>query len=351
MSDRWRSIGPALTLVVLAPLVGEVLSGSTRLSFIFVLVPEMMVWGAGTLIIRELARRWRGGWTTMLLLGLALAIAEEFVIQQTSLAPLAWPGARQSYGRMWGVTWPYFLFMLGYETVWIVLVPIQLTELVFSSNRGLPWLRWRGLTIAGVTFLIGSLVAWFLWTQRARPLIFHVPIYHPPATTVALGVAAIAVLVLLARAAPWWRSTRAWPTPRPWLVALTVLPLGFPWYLLMALVFGATAAPPLWLVVSMAAAWATMALVVIGRWALDPRWEDRHRWALALAALLVCMLAGFLGSSAWSRQDTVAKAVLNLLAVGSMVLLRARIARRRQPAFLAQRGTARPGGVGRGDLM
>jgi hypothetical protein len=35
---------PALTLALLAPVVAEVLFGSTRLSFIFVLIPEIMVW-------------------------------------------------------------------------------------------------------------------------------------------------------------------------------------------------------------------------------------------------------------------------------------------------------------------
>jgi hypothetical protein len=83
-SSKSRTLRAALTLVVLAPLIGEVLSGATRISFIFVFVPEMMVWGCGTLIIRELVRRWNGGWSSILLLGLGLSIAEEFVIQQTS---------------------------------------------------------------------------------------------------------------------------------------------------------------------------------------------------------------------------------------------------------------------------
>ena len=40
------------------------------------------------LMIRDLVRRRRQGWRAMLLLGIALAIAEECLIQQTSLAPL-----------------------------------------------------------------------------------------------------------------------------------------------------------------------------------------------------------------------------------------------------------------------
>src|SRR5262249_23578884 len=113
-SMRPRNAAPIMTLLVLSPLIGEVLSGATRLSFIFVLVPEIRVWGCGTLIIGDVVRRWRGGGPSALLLGLGLAIAEEFIIQQTSLAPLPWLDPATAYGRVAGVNWPYFLFMLGY---------------------------------------------------------------------------------------------------------------------------------------------------------------------------------------------------------------------------------------------
>ena len=90
LAKRYR--GPIWTLLILAPVIGEVLSGSTRLSVLFVLIPEIMVWGGGALLCRELVRRWRAGATSLLLLGLALSIAEEFIIQQTSIAPLPFPG-------------------------------------------------------------------------------------------------------------------------------------------------------------------------------------------------------------------------------------------------------------------
>src|SRR6185437_5401020 len=80
------------TLLVLAPVIAEVLSGATRLSILFVLIPEVMVWGGGALLARELVRRWRAGATSLLCLGLALSVAEEFIIQQTSIAPLPFLG-------------------------------------------------------------------------------------------------------------------------------------------------------------------------------------------------------------------------------------------------------------------
>ena len=97
--SRFKRITPAMTLLVLAPVVAEVLSGATRISYLFVLIPEIMVWGSGALMIREIVLRWRGGWTSMLLLGLALSVAEKFIIQQTSIAPLPWLGSTPAYGR------------------------------------------------------------------------------------------------------------------------------------------------------------------------------------------------------------------------------------------------------------
>jgi len=259
--SRWQRLGPVLTLLVLAPLIGEVLSGATRLSFIFVLVPEIMVWGCGTLLIRELVRRWRGGGTSLLLLGVALAIAEEFLIQQTSIAPLPWKVAGQVFGRVWGVNWPYFVFMLGFETVWIVLVPVQVSELLFPRRRSEPWLRARGLVAAGVVFLVGSFIAWYLWTQRVRPAL-HAPVYHPPGTTILLGALAIAALVAAAYALRSWRAPAARRAPAPWAPALTALVLGFPWHLLMVATFGRPGFP-LWALMLPACAWGLSAVVLI----------------------------------------------------------------------------------------
>jgi hypothetical protein len=162
---RYRE--PIWTLLLLAPFIAEVLSGSTRLSFLFVLIPEVMVWGCGALLCRELVRRWRGGATSLLMLGLALSIAEEFLIQQTSIAPLPFPGIYANFGRYYGVNWLYFLFMLGFESVWVVLVPVQVTELFFPDRRELPWLRKRGMIATCIAFLLGCRIAWFGWTQKA----------------------------------------------------------------------------------------------------------------------------------------------------------------------------------------
>jgi len=323
---RWQRIGPVLTLLLLAPVIGEVMSGATRLSFILVLVPEIMVWGCGALIIRELVRRWRGSWTSLLLLGFGLAIAEEFIIQQTSIAPLPWLGDRPAYGRVWGVNWPYFIFMLGYEAIWIVLVPVQVAELLFPARREVPWLRLRGLILSGVVFLFGSFLAWFAWTQQARPNVFHVPVYHPPPATLILGAMAIAFLAVAAyvvRGSCRERFERS--APSPGLMLGVALLAGLPWYLLMALVFVPGIKLALWIPMLAAVAWAGGVFGLMRHWSLSAGWRDMHRWAVCFGALLVCMTGGFLGAGSWPRLDVVGKAVLNVLAVIAMGALARRI--------------------------
>lgn len=177
--SRRQLIGPILALLLLSPIISEVLYGATRLSTIFVLIPEILTWGCGALLIRECIRRWNKGWPSMLVMGIALAVAEEWIIQQTSIAPMVGL-AKLAYGRVWGVNWVYFFWAVGYESVWVVLVPVQLTELPFPVRRSQTWLRTRGMVITSIVFVLGAFMAWYGWTQRARVLIFHMPPYNPP---------------------------------------------------------------------------------------------------------------------------------------------------------------------------
>src|SRR5947199_8556204 len=119
-SQKTNDLGPALVLMLLSPLLTEVLPGATRFSSIFVLPIEICVWGGGALLIRYAVRRWQLGWRNMLLLALALAVAEECLIQQTSLAPLVIQIKDQTYARAFGVNYVYLLWALVYESVFVV---------------------------------------------------------------------------------------------------------------------------------------------------------------------------------------------------------------------------------------
>jgi hypothetical protein len=324
LSEPKRRISPALTLAVFSVVIAEVLSGSTHLSTLFAVFPEIMVWGCGAVLIREVVRSRKLSGTALLLMGLALSLAEEILVQQTSLAPLPWLKTAHSYGRAWGVNWIYLLFQLGFESVWVVLVPVQLVELIYSERRGQPWLRRRGLVVTSIVFLLGCRIAWYAWIKRVRPMIFHLPPYHPSPYAFLAGFAAVMALIAAALRlrAPGPSVNRKVPPPA--LVFIVVLLVGRPWYLLLTLEFSARSALtslPVWIPMLAGVAWGALALLLIRYWSLAAAWSELHRYAAVFAAMLVCMLGGLLDSQHWLKIDRVAQVVFDLAAIGLMAVL------------------------------
>jgi hypothetical protein len=326
--SRWQRIGPVVTLLLLAPVVSEVLYGATRLSVIFVLIPEILTWGCAALLIREVIRRWNKGWRSMLLLAIALAIAEEWIIQQTSIAPMVGL-TKRAYGRVWGVNWVYLLWALGYESVWVVLIPVKLTELLFPQRGGEKWLRTRGLVITSITFLMGACMAWYGWTQRARVLVFHMPLYRPPTLYIALAFVVIVLLVAAAHSLPTLpRQEGGAPSDGSVLLVTTIL--GIPWAAFVLVGYGSFPEVPLGVSLAVGCAWCFVALGVMHRWSCLDGWGDRHRFAVVFGGVLGCIVSGFVVFKVGGalRIHWIGKAVLNAIAFVWLVLVGLRTARR-----------------------
>jgi len=328
VATRYR--GAIWTLLILAPVISEVLSGSTRLSILFVLIPEVMVWGGGALLARELVRRWRAGVGSLLCLGLALAVAEEFIIQQTSIAPLPFPGVHGDYGRYMGVNWLYLLFMLGFESVWVVLIPVQVTELIFPNRRANPWLRTRGLIATIVVFLLGSRLAWYGWTQQARPRMNAAP-YHPPANLILLGLAAIACLIGLAwilRGSLHLNKRNSRQPANPWLIGLVFSVFAAAWFELIGLMFAPHPGIAVWVPLTAGPIWAILAFAIVRYWSRSSRWGDWHGFAVCFGGVLGCMAISDASAAGWTRVDLIAKFVFQLLAVAGFLLLARKMGQR-----------------------
>ena len=326
--SRGSRLGPVVSLLLLAPIISEVLYGATRLSVIFVLIPEILTWGCAALLIRDCVRRWNKSWPSMLLLGVALAVAEEWIIQQTSIAPLAGL-AQHAYGRVWGVNWVYFLWAMGYESVWVVMVPVELTELLFPARRRQPWLGTRGFVIVSMTFLAGAYLAWYGWTQRARVRIFHMPPYSPPRAYILGAVGVIALLVFAAYKTPPLPQRAATASP-PWVVALATVVLGSPWPAYVLLGFGSFPAIPPPLALGGALLWWMSTLGLLLRWTSASDWGDQHRYALVLAGVISCCLGGFLVFKVGGalRIDWIGKTIFNTAAILWLIALGPRLAGR-----------------------
>jgi hypothetical protein len=326
--SRLHCVAPALWLMISAPLVAELLPGATRLSAIFVLPIEILVWGGAALIIREIVRRRNLGWPNMLLLALALVIAEECLIQQTSLAPLVIKLKGVEYARAGGINYVYFLWAALYESLFVVFVPIGFAELVFYRRRHEAWMSNTALVIVSALFLVGALFAWFTWTQIARPHIFHVERYTPSATPLAAAAIVIISLVVLAvgptRRAVLWNPNPL-PPPHPILIGLSSGGITIAIFALELLAFGILPSLPPWAAVALASSIVAVLVLVAPRCWAHPRWSSSHQCAAIYGAILANMAIFFVAFIGSTPTDFYGKIILDLLATVLLIWLAPRL--------------------------
>ncbi len=338
-SKKTNDLGAALTLMLLAPLITEILPGATRFSAIFVLPIEICVWGGGALMIRYAVRRWQLGWRGMLLMGLALSLAEEFVIQQTSVAPMVIHLKGTVYARAAGINYVYLLWALIYETVSVVFLPIYLVEFIFPSSRERLWISKGGWFAVIPFFLLGSFLAWFTWTRIAREKVFHVPAYHPPMITTVIAVGTIILLIYIAltrlrggggQDADSTKGSLVQGSGSPHSIVLFIA--GAIWstilFGLVLLGFGiAPSFPPL-AAVAVGGVLLAAGLYFVPQWSAQTRWQSNNRYALIFGVMLGSMLVSFAGFIDTGGQDLYFKLITNVIAIGLMILLGVRINKR-----------------------
>ena len=90
-------IQPAWFLFFFAPLTVEYVSGSSQYLNAFVHVANLLLYGAGTILIREARVRWRKGWLAVFILSVAYMIAEEGLMLNTLFDP-----TKNNVGRLAG---------------------------------------------------------------------------------------------------------------------------------------------------------------------------------------------------------------------------------------------------------
>lgn len=150
---------PALCLFLLAPLIGEVLLGNLPLTSLDTLAafPVLaLLYGAGAVVIREVAVRTGRAWPTMLILAIAYGVLEEGLVTQSLFSPSFNGLALNEYGQLAGIGVPWALFVLTIHSVWSIVVPTVLVESLFPARIGKPWLGIPGLVVAIVLYLLGA---------------------------------------------------------------------------------------------------------------------------------------------------------------------------------------------------
>jgi hypothetical protein len=129
---------PSLFLFLLAPLTVEYVSGSSPYLNPFVYVGNLLLYGAGTILIRELKVRWRKGWLAVFIMAVAYVIAEEGLMLNTLFDP-----TKNTNGRLWGVNWVWTAGMLVVHSLMSIFAPILLAEAIYHKRADEPWVKPR----------------------------------------------------------------------------------------------------------------------------------------------------------------------------------------------------------------
>jgi hypothetical protein len=153
---------PVLALLLLAPAIPELLTGSTPITTLFFdplafalsFLGIVGLYGTGALLIREFVVKFQKGWASVLLLGAAYGIVEEGLAVHTFFEPaglspvnnLGW------YGHAFGVNWLWALGLTAFHAVYSIALPILLTQLWFPAVKDQRWLDAGAVALVAVTY-------------------------------------------------------------------------------------------------------------------------------------------------------------------------------------------------------
>lgn len=168
---------PALALLLLSPITGELLTASSPPAAFFTpfsLFLLIGLYGCGALLVREYARKWGRGWVSIVLLGAAYGIIEEGLTAKSFFDP-AWMdlGILGLYGRWMDVNWVWSQGLTIYHAVVSITIPIILVQLTFPKASGSRWLG-RKAFFAAHAWFFAVVVFGFAYISGFHPNIAQV---------------------------------------------------------------------------------------------------------------------------------------------------------------------------------
>ena len=144
-----KRLKPGVALLLIAPLLGELLSGhQAPLEFINPLnfMVTALPYGFGAVICRELKTRWGKGWFSLVLLGIAFGLYEEAIVARSFWNPhWAELGALGNYTYWQGVSWTYAEVLIHFHLTVSIISSVVLTEIIYFDQRQKQWVNNRGL--------------------------------------------------------------------------------------------------------------------------------------------------------------------------------------------------------------
>lgn len=313
---------PGLTLLLMGPLLGELVSGHQTpadffnpLTFIILCLP----YGFGAVVCRELVVRWGKGGISLLLLGIAYGLWEEGMVVRSIFNP-DWTELEKlgEYGHVGGITWPWLFMLVHFHSVISIGCSVLLTEVMYPTRRHESWVGRKGF--------LACLLGLGLWL----PVGYMMTSYQPPVPLYLAAWACLIGLVLAARILPArmfeWKRIKS---PNP-LVFLALGAINTPVMFAGVFVPPEHGWPPLWVTMTGLFLFDLVCLWLAMQWSGGGRaWDDRHRLALVAGCLgfliFACTLADL--EEGWTGKSGVA-----VLAILGLILIWRRVSKREQAA-------------------
>ena len=318
-------IPPALVLLLLAPAIGELLSGSSPPAEYFTpfsLVVLTALYGGGALLAREIKIRWRKGVGSLLLIGASYGVIEEGVMVASWFNP-NWPdlGVMGVFGRWLGVNWVWAVDLTIYHALVSITVPILLVELAYPARRGEPWLKGRWLSTFAILFTLDVLFGLFLF--------YRVTAYSPNPLHILLAlIIASAFFIAAKRLRRGWAIKADRQVKRPLYYLLYTFTGSIACivvFYILPNIIPTQGGPLLTIILGV-----TLILTLIIRLRFD--WinsSDHHRLAICVGSLLVLILLTPIQELDRSRTDNPRGMIaVGLVAVVFLLLLYWKIRRR-----------------------
>jgi hypothetical protein len=201
---RFLKSHPILFLLLLTPGIPEYLSASSQITllvlnpllFFLLLGANIGLYGSGVILIREAMIRWKKGWASVFLMGVAYGIVEEGLALWTLFNPLAQPvGNLGFYGHWLGVNWVWTVGLLIFHSVYSIGLPIFLFGLAFPELKRKSLVSMRGIGISIVGLTIDSILLFILESMIYGP-------YNPGAGLMIFSGIVITIFVVAARKLP-----------------------------------------------------------------------------------------------------------------------------------------------------
>src|SRR2546427_2319414 len=198
---RFLKSHPLLFLLLLTPGIPEYLSASSQLTLLVIspliffglLAANLGLYGSGVILIREAMIRWKKGWASVFLLGVAYGIVEEGIALWTLFNPLAQPvGNLGFYGHWLGVNWVWTVGLLIFHSVYSIGLPIFLFGLVFPELKSKSLVSGTGITFSILGLIIDCFALFVLESVIYQP-------YNPGGGLMLFSGIVITILVLAAR--------------------------------------------------------------------------------------------------------------------------------------------------------